>query len=260
MRFKLRLYVNKQVYGNVLPINYQYEQSAAIYKILSRSGEDYATWLHDNGFELQNGKRFKLFSYSPFKIEQRKVLTESGRICILCNEIEWQVSFLPKKSTERFIQGVFSNQVFEIGDKLSRVQFQVKNIEMLPPLDYTDEMEFSAMSPVCLRKRREDGSIEYMNLTDEMAKNAILSGLMSRYEAFYGKPYAESSSFDFDLLDMPKSSLVMIKAGTPDQTRVKGYKCRFRIKAPQPLMQIMYESGIGEECSQGFGCVRESRK
>jgi len=50
MRFRLRLYVNKQVYGNVLPINYQYEQSAAIYKILSRSGEDYATWLHDNGF------------------------------------------------------------------------------------------------------------------------------------------------------------------------------------------------------------------
>ena len=35
MRFKLILEVNKKAYGNIIPINYQYEQSAAIYKILS---------------------------------------------------------------------------------------------------------------------------------------------------------------------------------------------------------------------------------
>ena len=35
MRFKLILEINKRAFGNKLPINYQYEQSAAIYKILS---------------------------------------------------------------------------------------------------------------------------------------------------------------------------------------------------------------------------------
>jgi CRISPR-associated endoribonuclease Cas6 len=34
MRFKLTLTVRKQTFGNVLPINYQYEQSAVIYRIL----------------------------------------------------------------------------------------------------------------------------------------------------------------------------------------------------------------------------------
>ena len=37
MRFKLTLDVNKKVFGNIIPINYQYEQSAAIYKILSKA-------------------------------------------------------------------------------------------------------------------------------------------------------------------------------------------------------------------------------
>lgn len=54
MRFKLTLEVNKYAFGNILPINYQYEASAAVYRILSRASEDYAAWLHDNGFTLEN--------------------------------------------------------------------------------------------------------------------------------------------------------------------------------------------------------------
>ena len=42
MRFKLTLEVNKKAFGNRLPINYQYEQSCVIYKILARANKDYA--------------------------------------------------------------------------------------------------------------------------------------------------------------------------------------------------------------------------
>jgi len=51
--------------------------------------------------------------------------------------------------------------------------------------------------------------------------------------------------------------LVKLKANTPEQTKVRGYMCRFRVKAPLELMKIMYEGGVGQECSQGFGCVKE---
>ena len=60
------------------------------------------------------------------------------------------------------------------------------------------------------------------------------------------------------MLNEPKSVLVKIKSDTPEQTKVRDYMCRFRMKAPLELMKIMYESGIGEECSQGFGCVKET--
>ena len=53
MRFRLVLEVDR-AQGDLLPLNYQYEQSAVIYKILSRSDRDYSSWLHDNGFKLQS--------------------------------------------------------------------------------------------------------------------------------------------------------------------------------------------------------------
>lgn len=256
MRFRLILEVNRGAFGNLLPINYQYEQSAAIYKILSAASEEYATWLHDNGYELNTGKCFKLFTFSPFKIEQRRVLFDSERIAILCNTIEWQISFFPEKATEKFIQGIFANQIFEIGDKKSVVQFRVRNIEVLPPPIYKEEMEFATMSPICLRYKCEDGKNEYLLPTDLRAKTALCKGLLSRYEAFYGTPFARNLNLDFVVFNEPKPKLVKIKSGTPEETRVKGYMCQFKIKAPVEMMKMMYEGGIGEECAQGFGCIR----
>lgn len=61
MRFKLQLEVNKNVFGNRLPINYQYEQSAVIYRILARADKDYATWLHENVFVWKTGKHLSFF-------------------------------------------------------------------------------------------------------------------------------------------------------------------------------------------------------
>lgn len=260
MRFKLILEIHKQAFGDLLPINYQYESSCVIYRILGQASNDYAHWLHENGFILDNGKQFKqfkLFCFSRLKIEKRQILPKEERIKILSDTVEWQISFLPEKSTEKFIQGLFANQIFEIGDKVSTVQFHVRNVEVLPPPQYKEEMEFFTMSPICLRYRQENGSTKYLSPSDERAADAILTGLVSRYEAFSGKSFNQTDDFKFTVLDEPKSVLVKLKANTPEQTKVRGYMCRFRVKAPLELMKIMYEGGVGQECSQGFGCVRE---
>ncbi|MEG1485107.1 MAG: CRISPR-associated endoribonuclease Cas6 [Bacteroidales bacterium] len=257
MRFKLILEVDKNAFGNVLPINYQYEQSAAIYKLLSKSNTQYSQWLHDNGFQLENGKCFKLFTFSRFKIEKREVLQQEERIIILSDTIEWQISFLPEKSTGNFIQGIFSNEIFQIGDKKSVVQFRIKSIEALQMPEFKSEMIFESMSPICIRSNSQDGKIDYISPLDFRAKGAILVGLMSRYQAFYNKPYQGDLNFDFSVLTEPKSVLIKMKSDTPAQTKVRGYMCRFKIKVSAELMRIMYESGIGEETAQGFGCVRE---
>lgn len=78
MRFKLLLDVNKKAFGNVLPINYQYEQSAVIYRILSSAEIEYANCLHENGYTLENGKQFKLFTFSRLKIFKREIIPEEG--------------------------------------------------------------------------------------------------------------------------------------------------------------------------------------
>lgn len=256
MRFKLTLAVNKRVFGNVLPINYQFESSAVVYKILSRASKEYSEWLHENGFVLENGKRFKLFTFSPLKIEKRRILKESQRLCIFSDTVEWQISFLPEKSTEKFIQGLFSQQTFEIGDRQSRVQFQVQNIEVLPSPAFTEEMEFSAMSPIFIKYNNPDGPASHLPPTDERAKSIVKDSLLNKYEVFYGKPFATDFNFDIEAQNEPKRKLITIKSGTPEETSIACYLCQFKMKAPMELMKIAYESGIGNENSQGFGCLR----
>jgi len=52
----------------VLPINYQYPLSGAIYKILSSASPEYAAWLHDKGYISPIGKPVKLFVFSKLTI------------------------------------------------------------------------------------------------------------------------------------------------------------------------------------------------
>ena len=104
MRFKLILEVNKRVFGGMLPINYQYEQSAAIYKILSGADEAYASWLHDNGFRLESGKTFKLFIYSRFKIENFRIFRDTERLQIL---LSGRSVSCPKKALRNSFKAFF---------------------------------------------------------------------------------------------------------------------------------------------------------
>lgn len=257
MRFKLILEVNKRAFGGMLPINYQYEQSAAIYKILSGADEAYASWLHDNGFRLESGKTFKLFVYSRFKIENFRILRDTERLQIFSNTVEWQVGFLPEKSTEKFIQGVFQDQVFEIGDTKSVVQFIVRSVEVMPEPDYSERMVFSTLSPICLKYQQSDNKVTYLNPTDARAPFLLFNGLFDKYKLFYGKdcPYTLSEC-RLKILDIPKSALIKIKTGMPEETKIRGFMCRFEVAAPIELMRLMYEGGVGSLNSQGFGCLR----
>ena len=257
MRFKLIIEVNKRAFGNRLPINYQYEQSAAIYRILSGADDAYASWLHDNGFRLENGKTFKFFTYSRFKIGQYRILREAERLQILSDTVEWQIGFLPEKSTDKFIQGIFQNQVFEIGDTRSVVQFVVRSVEVMPEPEYSGKMIFSTLSPICLKLQRSDNKVVYLNPTDARAPFLLFNGLFDKYKLFYGKdcPYTLSECW-LKILDVPKSALIKIKTGMPEETKIRGFMCRFEVAAPIELMRLMYEGGVGSLNSQGFGCLR----
>ena len=257
MRFKLILEINKRAFGNKLPINYQYEQSAAIYKILSGADDAYASWLHDNGFRLESGKTFKLFTYSRFHIEEYRIIRNMERLQIFSDTVEWQVGFLPEKSTEKFIQGVFQDQVFEIGDTKSVVQFIVRSVEVMPEPNYSERMVFATMSPLCLKLRRSDGKMDYLSPTDARASFLLFNGLFDKYKLFYGKDCSYTfSECKMKVLDTPKSALIKVKAGMPEETRVRGFMCKLEMEAPVELMRLMYEGGAGSLNSQGFGCLR----
>lgn len=259
MRFKITLNIEKHIFGNSLPFNYQYEQSAVIYKILSMANKEYSEWLHNNGF-ISDSKQFRLFTYSRLNIPLYEIDKTRGCILIKSNTVDWYVSFLPEESTEKFVQGVFMNQTIQLGNYKNKIQLHVQNIEVLPSPVFETEMMFETLSPICIGLRGENGKTDYLSPNDSRTKEAILFGLISKYHAFYGKPFEGSHDFNFEVLNIPKSTLVTFKAGKPEESKVRGYMCRFRMKADNILMKMMYESGIGMKGSQGWGMVKVINK
>lgn len=254
MRFKITLQLLPEIKGREIPINYQYELSSAIYRILSNGDEVYAQWLHNNGFQSEN-KKFKLFTFSrliaPYGIDK-----ERARLILKSTIIEWYITFLPKKSTQDFIQGIFKDQRFEIADSISGAAFVVREVQMMPSLNYTSDTIFEAMSPICISQKNERGKADYLSPDHPLYSQAILSGLKARYQALTGNQYEGESFCDLHVLTKPRSSLITIKAGTKAATRVRGYLYRFQIKLPDELMQIAYDCGLGEKGSLGFGMIK----
>lgn len=261
MRFTITLQ-NTGRFGKRLPINYQYELSAVIYRILASGSEAYAEWLHENGFRLETGKQFKLFTFSRLKPEKFRILRQSNQLELLSDKVVWQISFLPEKSTQKFIEGLFQKRFFEVGNRQLVVQFQVDSIQMLPSPDFTDTMTFEAISPITVSQRLEDGKDAYPQTAEEFSnapwvRERLLQNLLDKYEAFHGVPFDGKCFFEIMTLTEPKSALVTLKAGTPQETKVRGFLCKIALHCPAELMRIAYESGLGEGNSQGFGCLGE---
>lgn len=257
MKFKITLRRNIE-HGALLPFNYQYEQSAVIYRILAQANTQYSSWLHENGYVLHDSKRFKLFCYSPFIFEKIRPLKDKGCLNIIGEKAIWYISFIPEQSTAEFIQGIFAHQNFMIGNKEYKVAFDVVGVEAIHNQNLSEEMEFQALSPICI-KRHDNGKTHYLSPESPLFAKGILKGLKERYESIHGQAFEMSNNdFSFKLTDNEvRSKLITIKANSLEETKVRGFICSFRIKAPLELMKIAYEGGIGEQCSQGFGFIKQ---
>ena len=254
MRFRLLLRIEPQVMGREIPINYQYPLHSAIYKILSKSDSEFASWLHDNGYH-SDSKRFKLFTFSFLNIPLYKLRKERERLLIKSDIVTFDIGFLSEKCTQQFIQGLFLDRTLIIADNISGAQFKVAEIQMLKPLAYNPDIVFETLSPICISRKNEKSKMDYLSPEDERYEQGILIGLLTRYKAFYGEDFKGEAYCKLHLLNTPKSYLIRIKSGTTAQTHVRGFQYHFRIELPQALMHIAYESGLGEKGSMGFGMI-----
>ena len=254
MRFKLKLFIDKQVYGNTLPFNYQYECSAVIYKIMAKSDTAFSEWLHNNGYHADK-KQFKLFTYSRLQIP--KFTVQGSYMKILSDELGWNISFIPESSTQQFIQGIFGEQEFELGNRHARIHCRVQQIELSPPPLFTEKMQFGLLSPMCITLKHPDQTEEYIAPDHPQANALIRQNLLDKHKAWLGTEYQEKDfPFEIKTLTKPKTALITIKAETPHESKIRGYMCDFEMTAPVQLMKIMYEGGIGGKNSMGFGMVK----
>jgi CRISPR-associated endoribonuclease Cas6 len=259
MRFKLILH--RTGAGKFIPINYQYELSSAIYRIIDQSNSEFSSFLHEIGYKAR-GKPFRLFTFSRLFFKGFKVHFESGRIEHYGHQVELEVSFLVDRIAEEFIKGLLFGQEIFLGDQISGTTYQVQRIEAKAKPIFKPVMQYRCLSPILVKRKRNTGGEDYLSPDVRGYNELILENLLSKSLAL---SIAFQNDSDGLAEDRPQIGLtvsskiykngVIIKQLTPQQTKLIGYSFEFELHAPVELHEIGYYAGFGNLGSQGFGCV-----
>ena len=252
MRFELTLTLANR-HQNVLPLNYQYELSSLIYKTINQSNPQFAAWLHDKGYS-DNTKQFRLFTFSNFNVRDREIIDD--RLIIKSEVVKLIFSTLPEETLQHFVTGLFMDREFTIGDRLSKVGFRVTSIEALRPPVFKDEMYFKTLSPIFVSQKIEGRKqARHLPPNEHGYIQLIINNLKEKLRIYTGiASTLDVQEASLELLSSPKQKGIVIKANTPQATKLISYHYNFKIKADPELLRIGFYTGFGEKGSQGFGC------
>ena len=256
MRFKLVLSVKSESFGSVLPVSYQYELSAAVYRRIRENFELYLHWLSSNGFAPIDDCRNRLFSFSNLYIPRIRV--EYDRLHILVKRVQMWISFLPVRGTHEFVKQLFSGETFVLGDRRSRVELEVEDIVECPAPEFGEEAEYLALSPIVFMVARPNRSMEYVGPDYPGYADCFYRSVLGKYEKIFGRPFDGDTGFSWSLLSEPKRKGIFMMRFTPEESKVIGYMYKFKLSMSPILHQIMYETGIGGESKSWFWLCRDS--
>ena len=261
MRFKIELQLANS--KNILPINYQYPLSSWIYKIIGNADQQFANFLHGTGYQLENKKTFKLFTFSEIQIPKGKwkIIPDSDRIQIWSETISFKIAFQLPEQTEHFITGIFQKQNGSIGDLISQIQFQVKQIERLKDSENNKiPIKLRTLSSVVISENVEGRKHEsYLSPNSGNYEKLLINNLLDKHKALQiknkSKPVEiKKSSIKFIInKENIKRKKITIKAHTKNAVDVIAYKYEFELSAPLEIENILLNSGLGSMNSMGFG-------
>ena len=268
MRIKLTL---SPADNCIIPINYQYPLSCAIYNILSESSYEYSEWLHDKGYTDSKGKPRKLFTFSNLDIFPRAYLSgDALKISPRSKATLFVSSPMLEDFIQNFVQGVFLNQTIEIGNRKTVGRFTIERVESLSNPEFSESMSYRCLSPILLSTMKEyNGKLSqyYLRPDDELIEETVKNNLLRKYELIYNEKI-DCKKFIFSL----DKEYIYRKGGAANITKlitlnkdketikVKTFIAPFVLETMPDLQKLAYECGIGEKNSQGLGMVEVERK
>ncbi len=233
---------------SVIPVNYQYPLSAAIYRIIAKGDAEYASFLHERGY----GKGFKLFTFSQLQVPFKIV---GDRLRLLGIEASFQVAFHLPQAMESFVRGLFQSEEIVIADKKSKSRFTVKYVESLPtPLQRNGErelinVELKPLSPVVAGLMKEDGKYDFLTPGDPGFAESLIYNWRSKIETCFDLETASGALLLLEVVffkNPPKSRLMTVKADTEAETKIRGWmNFGLEVTGEKRFMELLLNAGVG---------------
>lgn len=246
-----------------LPVDYQYYISSWIYKRIGEADHDFAEFLHSEGYGEGN-RKFKFFNFSPINLKPYRAHWERGVFELLGHEIDVKVSFFLPEIAEPFVRGLFMNNEVFIGDRINGVTLKVKEMRVLPLPEFKETMTYRLISPCCVTRPPQEGEAygQYLAPKDQEFIPRLTDNLKTKFEAarrvpsYAGELTHDAGNISIELLSSnPKSKLIKVKALTKAATDVRGWMFDCKVAAPMEVQEFIWNVGLGEKGSMGFGMV-----
>ena len=242
--------------GICLPINYNYFLASAIYRFLRESDPEYADFLHQDGYELEN-RRFKLFTFSQLMAKRREI---RGDQIHFRSPLTWYVSSSQEPFLENFAAALIETGILQV----ERHRLRVQDVEVLRQPRFGPQMTFRCLSPVTMSTKRERGDrldTHYCLPDDPQFSELVRQNLIRKYEAVYRHPPTEESfAMTFDQAYIDKRDGRVTRLVNYKGIKIRGVIAPFHVIGATALIRIGYECGFGDKNSAGFGMVEVLRK
>jgi CRISPR-associated endoribonuclease Cas6 len=233
-----------------LPFDYQFAVASLIYRTLGEGSEEFAAYLHDEGFTSQK-RTFKLFTFSRLGLELRG---RGGDGLELADpHVTLQVSSPVSQFVEHFVEGLFRSETFSI----AYATFRLAGAETLAPPEFTDRMRFRALSPIT-ESADAPGSrhARFLDLSNDWSE-IVRRNLLHKFRALHGRePDDERLSWAWDREYVASAERPGRRLSTLSDIhgiKVRGWLAPFTVAGSRELIEIGYEAGYGSRNSMGFG-------
>lgn len=227
----------------MIPYNYNHDVMKAIYYYISIADKQQEKFLHEEGYRVEDGHRFKLFNFA---------LRFSGA--------NFQKDYIEIDKNSNVI--LVLSGVDEIINSILRGLLHIKQIRIeesnIPLTDikkdgfkpFRNIMLFKTLSPVVTTTKADNGYILSLRPFVDKYYINLAENLMKKYRLIYEEVFDGPLYFDIsDVLNMKEKS-----------HRIKGiYKIGYLydmwIETTPKMQRIIYYLGLGENNSTGAGCM-----
>lgn len=253
MRFEITM--NRTGKQRMLPMDYQYYISAWIYKVLRQADSDFATFLHSKGYGDSDTKLYKLFCFSRLNFGKPTLWKDRKLFEISNTTISLKVAFDVPKVATTFIKGLFLEQDFYLGNKFNGMDLKVSNVAALTEPDFKKTMHYRLQSPWVVSFQPDNSKPpKYIKPEEEGFHDLSVKHIQEKYESTRKKAL-KTDEIQLKPLPPYKRGGFLIKPETPQETRVIGNVFDFELTAPPGVHQMIWNAGISEKSSLGFGWV-----
>ena len=216
-----------------IPMSYNYQLQSALYSKLEEIG--LSDFWHDEGFGVE--QTYKLFSFSPLKGPYRII---DKKICF-----DGEMSFEIRSPIFEFCDEV--QRSFEVNPtiKLFDTELETTRIAIANKHINYDSAVFSAISPIILHSHLPDNITQYYFPYDDCFIDRLLKNYRNKFNSVYEN---DAPDIDIKILDEGKKCVTKYK-----NIWLTGNKCVLALKGDPLALEFIYNTGLGEKNSQGFG-------